>query len=148
MATKFLIPALVAALLTSGAAVAQTSVQSTTTTTTGKIDAASNWRVSKLMGLDVYNNSKQKIGDINEVLLDRTGKVTSVVIGVGGFLGMGEHDIALPMDKLSFSETPVGSPTTGSSTKADTKDWVPDHATTSATQEQLKAMPQFKYTSG
>jgi sporulation protein YlmC with PRC-barrel domain len=148
MASKYLIPALVAALLTSGAAVAQTSVQSTTTTTTttGKVDAATTWRVSKLMGLDVYNNTKEKVGDISEVLVDKTGKVTSVVIGVGGFLGVGEHDIAVPMEKLSFSEAPVNSSTTGSSAKDSAKDWVPDHAMMNATKEQLKAMPQFKYT--
>ncbi|MEH2535072.1 sporulation protein YlmC with PRC-barrel domain [Bradyrhizobium sp. AZCC 1588] len=148
MASRHLIPVLVAALLTSGVAVAQTSGQSTTTTTTttGKIDAASSWRTSKLMGLDVYNSAKQKIGDINEVLIDKTGKINSVVIGVGGFLGMGEHDVAVPLEKLTFSESPVDSSTTGSSTKDDTKDWVPDHATMSVTKDQLKSMPQFKYT--
>jgi sporulation protein YlmC with PRC-barrel domain len=147
MASRYLVPALVAALLTSGAAVAQTSVQSTTTTA-GKIDGASTWRISKLMGLDVYNTAKEKIGDVNEVLVDKTGKVSSVVIGVGGFLGMGERDIAVPLGQLTFSETPIDSSTSGSSTKADTKDWVPNHATMSATKEQLKAMPQFKYTAG
>ena len=110
------------------------------------MDAATTWRVSKLMGLDVYNNTKEKVGDINEVLVDKTGKVTSVVIGVGGFLGVGERDIAVPMEKLSFSEAPVNSSTTGSSAKDSMKDWVPDHAMMNATKEQLKAMPQFKYT--
>ena len=148
MASKYLVPALAAALLTSGAAIAQTPAQSTTTTTAtaGKVDAATSWRTSKLIGLDVYNNAKEKIGDINEVLVDKTGKVASVVIGVGGFLGAGEHDIAVPMEKLSFSEAPVNSSTTGASMKDSKKDWAPDHAMMNATKEQLKAMPQFKYT--
>ena len=66
-----------------------------------------NWRASKLMGLDVYNEANEKLGDINELILDKDGKINAVVIGVGGFLGMGEHDIAVSMDKLKFVETPV-----------------------------------------
>src|ERR1700755_184541 len=66
-----------------------------------------NWRASKLMGLDVYNEANEKIGDINELILDKNGKINAVVIGVGGFLGMGEHDIAVSMDKLKFKEEAV-----------------------------------------
>ena len=65
------------------------------------------WRASKLMGLDVYNEANEKLGDVNELILDKDGKVAAVVIGVGGFLGMGEHDIAVTMDKLKFIEEPV-----------------------------------------
>src|SRR5688500_6625760 len=66
-----------------------------------------NWRASKLIGLDVYNEGNEKLGDINELIVDKDGKINAVVIGVGGFLGMGEHDIAVSMDKLKFVETPV-----------------------------------------
>ena len=127
-----------------------------------------NWRASKLMGLDVYNEANEKLGDINELILDKNGKVNAVVIGVGGFLGMGEHDIAVSMDKLKFMEEPVrtsstapatttretttketttGAATTTTTTArtADANDWTPDHAVMSGTKEQLKAMPQFKY---
>ena len=132
-----------------------------------------NWRASKLMGLDVYNEANEKLGDINELILDKNGKVNAVVIGVGGFLGMGEHDIAVSMDKLKFMEEPVrtsatapttttrdnaGAPretTTGAATtttattttsrSGNANDWAPDHAVMSGTKEQLKAMPQFKY---
>jgi sporulation protein YlmC with PRC-barrel domain len=127
-----------------------------------------NWRASKLMGLDVYNEANEKLGDVNEIILDKSGKVTAVVIGVGGFLGMGEHDIAVSMDKLKFVEEPVRTGSTapartrdtttgaapapantGTATttarKADANDWVPDHAVMSGTKEHLKALPQFKY---
>jgi len=121
------------------------------------------------MGLDVYNEANEKLGDVNELILDKNGKVSAVVIGVGGFLGMGEHDIAVSMDKLKFVEEPVrtsstapatttretatketttGAATTTTTTtarNADANDWVPDHAVMSGTKEQLKAMPQFKY---
>ena len=140
-----------------------------------KMALKGNWRASKLMGLDVYNEANEKLGDINEMILDKNGKITAVVIGVGGFLGMGEHDIAVSMDKLKFVEEPVRTSstaparekttttttresTTGTATApattttttantrtADKNDWVPDHAVMSGTKEQLKAMPQFKY---
>lgn len=127
-----------------------------------------NWRASKLMGLDVYNEANEKLGDINELILDKNGKVAAVVIGVGGFLGMGEHDIAVSMDKLKFIEEPVRTSSTATTTTKDTatapretttgaattttttrtsdaNDWTPDHAMMSGTKEQLKALPQFKY---
>ena len=65
------------------------------------------WRSSKLIGLNVYNDQNEKLGDINEILLDKSGKVDGVVIGVGGFLGMGEHNIKVEMSKLKFVDEPV-----------------------------------------
>jgi hypothetical protein len=120
------------------------------------------WRSSKLIGLDVYNRADEKLGDINEILLDKEGKVMAVVIGVGGFLGMGEHDIAVSMDKLKFMEEPHTSKsaktnekttttttttgTTATTTRRETTtDFQPDHAVMDATKDQLKAMKQFKY---
>jgi len=64
------------------------------------------WRSSKLIGVDVYNNNNEKIGDINELILDQQGKIEAIVVGVGGFLGMGEHDVALPFNQVKFSEEP------------------------------------------
>src|SRR5829696_9085753 len=63
------------------------------------------WRSSKLAGLDVYNND-EKIGDINELIIGQDGKIEAVVIGVGGFLGIGEHNVALPFDQVKFVEEP------------------------------------------
>ena len=60
-----------------------------------------NWRASKLMGLNVYNENNEKLGDVNELLVDKSGKINAVVIGIGGFLGMGEHDIAVSMEKVT-----------------------------------------------
>lgn len=134
-------------------------------TSAGKLMLKGNWRASKLMGLDVYNENNEKLGDVNEIILDKNGKVSAVVIGVGGFLGMGEHDIAVSMEKLKFVEEPVRTSATTTTTKETTttgsstapanstattrttsaNDWVPDHAVMSATKEQLKALPQFKY---
>jgi sporulation protein YlmC with PRC-barrel domain len=182
---KFVAAALLSAAVISGPAYAQTAQPAdrtapaaTTTQTTGsKMMLKGNWRVSKLMGLDVYNEANEKLGDINELILDKDGKVSAVVIGVGGFLGMGEHDIAVTMDKLKFVETavrtsatapatttrdttatapattttgaaPAATTTTTTTTTArtvDANDWTPDHAVMSGTKDQLKALPQFKY---
>ena len=164
---------ILSATLMCGTALAQTAqpadrnapAATTTTNSSSKLMLKGNWRASKLMGLDVYNESNEKLGDVNEIILDKSGKVTAVVVGVGGFLGMGEHDIAVSMDKLKFVEEPARTATTttttttrdsttgtatapANSTTARTSaanDWVPDHAVMNATKEQLKAMPQFKY---
>src|SRR5262245_29628144 len=58
------------------------------------------WRASKLVGVNVYNDQDEKLGSISEVLIDKSGKVDGVVIGVGGFLGMGSHDIKVELGKL------------------------------------------------
>jgi len=65
------------------------------------------WRASKLIGLNVYNEGNEKLGDISELIVDKDGKIKAVVIGVGGFLGLGEHDIAVQMDQLKFVEEPA-----------------------------------------
>src|SRR5215213_869526 len=64
------------------------------------------WRASKLSGLNVYNNNNEKVGDIREVLLNRDGKAEAVVIGVGGFLGLGKHDVAVPFSEVKFVDQP------------------------------------------
>jgi len=175
MKSKIIAAALFSTALIGGVAFAQEKSTTTTTTTTAapvvqKMNLAGKWRSSKLIGVNVYNEANEKLGDINELIVDKDGKIDAVVIGVGGFLGMGEHDIAVTMDKLRFVEEPLktsgttttapavsertttgaASTTTTTTTTRDTtakttNDWVPDHAVMNGTKEQLKAMPQFKY---
>jgi sporulation protein YlmC with PRC-barrel domain len=64
------------------------------------------WRASKLEGLDVYNQNDEKIGDISELIVDGSGKIQAVVVGVGGFLGIGERNVALPFDQIKFVNEP------------------------------------------
>jgi sporulation protein YlmC with PRC-barrel domain len=139
---------------------ASTAHPAATTTTTKKV-FSDQWRASKLIGLNVYNEQNEKLGDISEILLDKSGKVEGVVIGVGGFLGMGEHDIKVDMSKLKFVDEPVRTsattstitttgeanrPVTTTTTRSTEKLWYPNHAVLSgASKEQLKSMPQFKY---
>jgi putative membrane protein len=66
------------------------------------------FRASKLIGVNIYGseqgnrNDTDKIGDINEVIVDRNGQIQAVVIGVGGFLGIGEKDVAIPFNQIEW----------------------------------------------
>src|SRR5947209_19371895 len=127
------------------------------------------WRASKVVGLSVYNNNNESIGSINDLLTDKSGSIKAVVIGVGGFLGVGEHLVAVPFDQVKFVNEPVAytgaSGSSGSSGKSTTttgassntsssststsksNPWYPDHAVFNASKDQLKGMPEFKYSS-
>jgi len=59
-------------------------------------------RGSRLMGIDVYGADNEKIGDIDEILVDRQGKIHGLVVGVGGFLGIGQKDVAIPFDQIQW----------------------------------------------
>src|SRR6202165_2042943 len=67
----------------------------------------STWRASKVVGLNVYNDNNESLGSINDLLMDKSGNIKAVVIGVGGFLGVGEHLVAIPLDKIKFVNEPV-----------------------------------------
>jgi sporulation protein YlmC with PRC-barrel domain len=58
---------------------------------------------SKLIGMTVVSANNESIGDVNDVLVDRNGQVQAVVIGVGGFLGIGEKDVAIPFQSVEFT---------------------------------------------
>jgi sporulation protein YlmC with PRC-barrel domain len=121
-------------------AMAQTTT-TTPSTAAAPVAATGQWRASKLVGVNVYNEQNDKIGDINDVIIDASGKVDGVVVSVGGFLGMGEHDVLMKLDQIKFSNK---ASTTGS-TSSNSKQWYPDRGVVNATKDQLKAMPQFKY---
>jgi sporulation protein YlmC with PRC-barrel domain len=127
-----------------------------------------NWRASKVVGLSIYNDKNESLGSINDLLMDKSGNIKAAVLGVGGFLGVGEHLVAVPFEKIKFVNEPVAygtaggqgtagnrpasSTTTGaagsntaSSSTSKPNPWYPDHAVFSATKDELKAMPEFKY---
>lgn len=148
--------------LAASAALAQNSdskappAKSEQTQTEKNASAMGLWQSSKLIGVNVYNGSNEKIGDIKEIMLDKQGKADIVVISVGGFLGMGEHDVAVKFGELKWSDEPVRTASSGSSntnrpattgTNSDrvSKKNYPDHAVLNADKDQLKNMPQFNY---
>src|ERR1700759_236774 len=114
MISKYLAIALLSTVLMTGMASAQTSINKTDSTTdVGHKEGE--WRASKLPGVNVYNGANEKIGDIQDVILDRSGKVAHVILAVGGFLGMGEQYVAVSFNKLTGVDQPVTS-TTASTT--------------------------------
>ena len=142
---------LVAFVLLSGGAVAQTPSPGTTTvppvitgpsTTapTGSGGGASGGSIfanvqptelmaSNLIDLDVYNPQNEKIGEVEDLVLDSGRAVRALVIGVGGFLGVGERYVAVDPSAVQVTRNANGS----------------YRAVISATAEQLKAAPEFKY---
>src|SRR6201992_4366425 len=106
------------------------------------------WRASKVVGLNVYNEKNENVGSINDLLMDKSGGIKAAVISVGGFLGMGARLVAVPFDKIKFftepiaytgasasgaggakpaSTTTTGS-TSGSAASSKPNPWYPDHA--------------------
>jgi hypothetical protein len=86
---------------------------------------------SKIIGTDVHNSTNQDIGTIKDVAYSATG-MQAYIVGVGGFLGMGDHYVAVNPSAVHLSYD------------AGNKSW---HATMNATADQLKAAPEFKYPS-
>jgi sporulation protein YlmC with PRC-barrel domain len=170
MLAKFITAGLVGTALLASVASAQTP---TTTTDRANMAPASDsslrgdWRASKIVGLSVYNDNNESVGSINDLLTDKNGNIKAVVIGVGGFLGVGEHLVAIPFEKIKFVNEPVaytgvagapnaagsrpasstttGAATTNAAPASKANPWYPDHVVFNATKDELKAMPEFKY---
>jgi len=68
-------------------------------TVTGTADIA-----NKMIGRNVYNSAGDKVGEVESALIDQDGKVRYVIVGVGGFLGLGERDVALRWDQLTLAD--------------------------------------------
>ena len=58
------------------------------------------WRGSKLIGASVYGPDNKSIGSIDDVIVASDGQIKAAVIGVGGFLGVGQKDVAVPFNSL------------------------------------------------
>ena len=170
MLAKYVTAGIAGSLLLASAAFAAEDKATTTTTasppatqsTASNTSFQGDWRASKVVGLNVYNEKNENVGSINDLLMDKSGSIKAAVISVGGFLGMGARLVAVPLDKVKFSTEPVaytgtaGAPNAGGAKPATTtgstapqpakaNPWYPDHAMINGTAEELKAMPEFKY---
>jgi sporulation protein YlmC with PRC-barrel domain len=65
--------------------------------------STSTWLASDVYNSAVYDPAQQKIGDVTDLVIDSAGIVKSAVIGVGGFLGVGEKEVAVPFSDLKIS---------------------------------------------
>jgi sporulation protein YlmC with PRC-barrel domain len=119
---KKLIPIAVGALMLSSPALAEGSAQIMTSV------PAQSVTVKDWYNQSVYDPSDKKIGEIQDVLLSPDGKVNALIVGVGGFLGMGEKDVAVPFGAVKHT----------------TKDGKV-YLTLDTTKDALKAAPGLKY---
>src|SRR5664280_2897871 len=174
MITKYFVVGAIATALMAGTALSQTPAPATGTDNNAiTLNQAykGQWRLYKMIGLDVYNQNDEKVGDISELLVDQTGKVQTAILGVGGFLGVGERLVSVNFDQLKFVNQPVelkiasstpataaptknsdiatqtttGTATTARPARNANEQWYPDHAVINITADQLKAMPRFDY---
>jgi sporulation protein YlmC with PRC-barrel domain len=84
------------------------------------------WLASDVYKADVYDTSEHKVGNVTDLMIDSSGNVTAAIIGVGGFLGVGQKDVAIPFKELKVS-TREG------------KDWL----VLNRTKDELKTAPAF-----
>ena len=85
---------------------------------------------SKLKGLNVYNQKDEKVGEITDLAIGKGDQVQAMILSVGGFLGMGEHYVAVSPSSVRVSYN------------KDKDTW---SAKMNTTKEALKAAPEFKY---
>jgi len=84
------------------------------------------WSAKKaILGKAVYNDKNEKIGTIDDLIITPDRSVSYAIIGAGGFLGIGKHDVAIPMSQLKEEKDRFILP--------------------GATKEALKALPKFEY---
>ncbi|WP_198971103.1 PRC-barrel domain-containing protein [Xylophilus sp. ASV27] len=95
--------------------------------TTTEIQAvATGWSLKKsVLGKSVYNDEGKAVGKIDDVIVAPDKAVSYAIIGAGGFLGMGKHDVAIPVNQFHVEKNKITLP--------------------GATKDALKALPKFEY---
>lgn len=84
------------------------------------------WSVKKtLMGKTIYNVAGEKIGKVDDLIISPDGNVSYVIVGAGGFIGIGRHDVAIPIAQIQEQSGRIVMP--------------------GATKDMIKGMPQFAY---
>jgi sporulation protein YlmC with PRC-barrel domain len=91
-------------------------------------EAKGPWLASSFIRSSVYNMAGERIGDVNDLAIDESGKVTAVIIGVGGFLGIGEKEVSMTLSEVKRMVHSDGK----------------TYFTVNATKDQLKAAPDYK----
>lgn len=101
---------------------------------------ANQWVFSKFKGTDVLGPKDEHIGDVEDLVFDKSGKIEGVVVSVGGFLGIGSKDVAIDMS--AFQVVPAS---TNSSTASNNNDPNNIKLKVSWTKDDLKNAPDFQY---
>jgi sporulation protein YlmC with PRC-barrel domain len=113
---------------TAGLVLAAILTSSAYAATTMSAAPSQSWTVTNYYKQDVYDPNQSKIGAIDDVLVDKGGKITGLVVGVGGFLGAGEKDVIVPFTAIKTE-------------KKNDKWWL----TLDESKDDLKKAPGFKY---
>jgi len=103
--------------------------------------------VSDFMGQSIYTADDQSIGDINDLLVEQDGGIVAAVVGVGGFLGIGEKNVAIPFENITISretDEADATGTTGTSTTAEQVAEAEVRLSTTETAESLRNAPEFR----
>ncbi len=105
------------------------------------------WVFSKFKGSDVLGPDDAHIGSVNDMLFDKNGKVLGLIVGVGGFLGIGEKNVAIDMSAFQPVPASTGSSTTsgGSAITTRSDDPTMTKLKVTWTKDQLKNAPDFQY---
>jgi hypothetical protein len=108
--------------------------------------SADQWVFSKFKGTDVLGPDNAQVGDVSDVLFDKNGKIIALIVGVGGFLGIGEKSVAIDMSAFQPVPASTGSSTTGAGGAASGSDDPTNvKLKVSWTKDQLKSAPDFQY---
>ena len=90
------------------------------------VTVAKGWSAkNQIMGKDVYNDKNEKVGVVNDLIIAQDKAVSYAIIGAGGFLGMGKHDVAIRVNNFKLAEDKITLP--------------------GATKDAIKAMRTFQY---
>ena len=102
------------------------------------------WVFSKFKGTDVLGPDNAHIGNVSDMLFDKNGKIFGLIVGVGGFLGIGEKSVAIDMSAFQPAPPDTGSSSGGTAmTRSD--DPTMAKLKVSWTKDQLKNAPDFQY---
>ena len=123
---KIVVVVFASLVIAGGAAYSVAQTAGVSVSTVELRDVAAGWSAKKqILGKDVYNDTGDKVGEINDLIVSPTKAVSYAIVGVGGFLGMREHEIAVPVAKMKQQQGKIVLP--------------------GATKDALKAAPKFEY---
>lgn len=79
----------------------------------------------QVLGKPVYNESNEKVGNVRDLIVTPENAVSFAIVGAGGFIGVGRHDVAIPVNQFKYDQGKITLP--------------------GATKDAIKAMPEFRY---
>jgi PRC-barrel domain len=146
MLKKLMISAAISALMVSGAMAQGASNEEAKFISSQSTDQ---WVFSKFKGSDVLGPDNAHIGNVNDMLFDKNGKILGLIVGVGGFLGIGEKSVAIDMSAFKPVPPDTGSATTtgagGAAMSTISNDPTAVKLKVSWTKDELKNAPDFQY---